>query len=208
MSSEWSNTQIYRTGEIVTLNGSSWTCSRDYNYNNAPSLQSTWWIENVTPTPPTPSGWEFVGGITFAPPAIPSPGGETNNTQTLIDSTLLEPGSTYYVTGAVVFAAYDSSPLTVPRSITWEAGLDRLQVSIATPSSNPAATVDVYTQASIFNARGFVGEAYDYPFELLISTDGAPISGNLAIDVLVQNKSGTVGYGNASSVDAIVYKVA
>ena len=203
--SAWDPAQIYRLGELVTTGSTTWTCSQDYNYNNAPSPASTWWTEVVSPTPS--GGFEYVGGLTFSWPAVPAVGGTTVTTQTLIDASLLTPGSTYLIIGSAWMAAYDTTPLTVPHRLVWEPGMDMFQVSIATPSSTQP-TVDIATMSSFYNARGFVGEAYDYPFQLLIATDGNPIGGNLAIEVEIKNASGTVSYGNASNVDAFVYKVA
>lgn len=199
----WDPKQIYRLGETAVLNTVTYTCARDYNYNNPPSATSTWWS---APAAPTAAGWEYIASATFAIPAVPASGATTTAVATLANVSALEPGATYMIVGAAWIAAFDNTPVAQPHRIVWEAGTDQLQISVACGTSDPSLTVDVSTMSCLYNARGFVGDAYDYPFQLLVTLDGNPLTGNLSIEALVKNVSGTISYGTESKVDAIVYK--
>lgn len=202
--SAWSPTQIYRLGETAVLNTVTYTCARDYNYNNPPSATSEWWS---APAPsPGSAGWQYVASVQFPMPAVPPAGVDGATVATLVSSASLQPGATYMIVGAAYIAAYDNSPVTQPHRVVWEAGTDQLQISIACGTSVPSLTVDIATWAALYNARGFIGRANDYPFVLSMALDGTPVTGNMSIEALVRNVSGTIAYGDQSRVEAIVYK--
>ena len=202
MSTAWNPRQIYRLGEQVTLNTSTWSCARDYNLNNAPANSSEWWTAVTGPA----AGVTTVATITSAFPQPPNAGQNSITPIGLVLPADLDEGALYWVSCCIKICAFNSDGST--RAVEFVDSMDTLGLQLSNSALNLAASNNACTVVGLRDRPGQVDGVDQYPQWLTaqLQTD-VEVTQPLNLIVYLQNKSGTCSWGTASSLEVTVYKV-
>ena len=197
----WDPKQIYRLGELVTLSTSTWVCTRDYNLNNAPSTSSVWWGAVTGPA----AGVTTIGTTTAAFPAVPPVNQSSTTTISLVAQEDLEAGALYWIACGIIIRPYNSDDTV--QAVQFVDSLDVLGIQLTCPTLNFGVSNSSVTLVGLRDRPGQLNAADQYPQWLTCQLTSADLSGPLQLNVVLQNKSGTMSYGTASALEITVYKV-